>query len=140
MMPEDFDAEDESMMKIEHSAWTVEDPVAAADWYVEHLGMQIVRANDAPAYAHFLADATGRILLEIYNNPKVQCPDYRNTDPLIIHLAFAVDDVPAERDRLLAAGATVADEVTTTDAGDEMCMLRDPWGFPIQILKRAEPM
>jgi glyoxylase I family protein len=42
--------------------------------------------------------------------------------------------------KLIAAGATVASEVTITDSGDELAMLRDPWGVPIQFLKRAEPM
>ena len=56
------------------------------------------------------------------------------------NVAFVVDDVEAERDRLVAAGATVVDAFNRTDAGDEMAMLRDPWGFPIQLMKRAEPM
>jgi len=30
--------------------------------------------------------------------------------------------------------------VTTTDSGDELVMLRDPWGVSIQFLKRADPM
>ncbi len=127
-------------MKIEHAAWLVEDPIAAADWYVVNLEMQIVRAGDAPAHARFLADSTGRVLLEIYNNPAVQVPDYRSTNPLIIHLAFSVDDVNASKDRLLNAGASLVDDVKTLDNGDEMAMLRDPWGFPLQLLKRAEPM
>jgi len=127
-------------MKIEHAAWTVADPVAAADWYVAHLGMAIVRSGGPPAHARFLADDTGRVLLEIYNNPAVTVPDYAATDPLIIHLAFVVDDVAGERDRLVAAGAAVVDALNRTDAGDEMAMLRDPWGFPIQLMKRAEPM
>jgi uncharacterized glyoxalase superfamily protein PhnB len=61
-------------------------------------------------------------------------------DPLVLHLAFAVEDVKAEHRRLLAAGARPMGDVQVTPAGDEMAMLRDPWGFCIQILKRAEPM
>jgi glyoxylase I family protein len=127
-------------MKIEHAAWPVEDPVAAATWYVKNLGMRVVREGGPPAHVRFLADATGRVLLEIYNNPRVRVPDYRATDPLIIHLAFAVDDVKGEADRLVAAGATVVQPFNRAQAGDEMAMLRDPWGFPIQLVKRAEPM
>jgi glyoxylase I family protein len=127
-------------MKIEHAAWTVEDPVAAAAWYVKHLGMTVVRSGGPPAHMRFLADDTGRVLLELYNNPKVQVPPYRTMDPLLIHLAFVVADVAAERDRLVAAGASVVDPFTRTEAGDEMAMLRDPWGFPIQLMKRAKPM
>jgi glyoxylase I family protein len=51
-----------------------------------------------------------------------------------------VDDVKGTCRTLIAAGATVATEATVTDSGDELAMLRDPWGVPIQILKRANPM
>ena len=127
-------------MKIEHAAWQVPDPVAAAEWYVAHLGMKIVRSGGEPAHVRFLADSTGRVLLEIYNNPRVGVPDYPATDPLTIHLAFCVEDVKAERDRLVAAGAKVHADYAKMDSGDEVAMLRDPWGFPIQILRRGNPM
>ena len=127
-------------MKIEHIAWQVADPVAAADWYVEHLGMQIVREGGAPAHVRFLADETGRVLLEIYNNPAVNVPAYAAMDPLHLHLAFVVENIAAERDRLAEAGATVVDVFSRTDAGDEMAMLRDPWGLAVQLMKRAQPM
>jgi catechol 2,3-dioxygenase-like lactoylglutathione lyase family enzyme len=127
-------------MKIEHAAWTVADPPAAADWYCQHLGMSVVRKVEGPARTHFLADSTGRVLLEIYHNPRVAVPEYRGMDPLVLHLAFAVEDVPGERARLVAAGASPVGEVASTPGGDEGAMLRDPWGFPIQLVKRARPM
>jgi glyoxylase I family protein len=127
-------------LSIEHAAWTVADPPALADWYCRHLGMSIVRKVDGPARTHFLADGTGRVLLEVYNNPKVSVPDYRRMDPLVLHLAFAVEDVDRDRARLLAAGAAAEGEVAITPAGDRMAMLRDPWSFPIQLVKRASPM
>jgi uncharacterized glyoxalase superfamily protein PhnB len=61
-------------------------------------------------------------------------------DPLLLHVAFMVDDVDAVRQKLIAAGATPAGEVTTTPAGDRLAMLRDPWGLAIQFLRRADPM
>ncbi|MCX7591446.1 MAG: VOC family protein [Kiritimatiellae bacterium] len=127
-------------MKVEHVAWVVEDPVSAAKWYETNLQMRIVRSGGPPTNVRFLADATGRVLLEIYNNPKVSVPEYRNMHPLVLHLAFLVDDVKTVRDRLIAAGATEFESMRVSEAGDELCMLRDPWGFPIQILKRATPM
>ena len=127
-------------MHIEHAAWTVADPPAATAWYSAHLGMSVVRRADGPARTHFLADSTGRVLLEIYHNPKVAVPDYRAMDPLVLHLAFAVEDVGGARARLLAAGASPVGEVAVTPEGDQMAMLRDPWGFPIQVVKRARPM
>jgi len=127
-------------VKIEHAAYQVEDPVGAADWYVKHLGMTVKRAQKDRPFGQFLADSSGTVMLEIYNHPKATVPDYRTIDPLIVHVAFVVDDVASTRQRLLAAGATAEGEVTTTDAGDQLAMLRDPWGFPVQLVYRRDPM
>ena len=128
-------------MRIEHLAIQVQDPVAVAKWYADHLGMRVVRAGSAPTYTHFLADEGDHVLVEIYNNPAATIPDYRSMDPLLLHLAFASDDdMQAQRARLLAAGATAAGDISTTPAGDQLAMLRDPWGFAIQLAKRRQPM
>jgi len=79
-------------------------------------------------------------MIEIYNNPKAPVPDYRAVNPLVLHLAFAVDDMSATRARLLRAGATADGEMTVADNGDELAMLRDPWGFAVQLVKRRAPM
>ncbi len=127
-------------MKIEHIAYMTERPVEAAAWYTEHLGFTVKRKGEGSPYAHFLADATGRVMIEIYNNPKADVPDYRSMNPLVLHLAFSVEDVAGERERLFHAGATPAGEVEVNAGGDTVAMLRDPWGFPIQLVKRASPM
>ena len=80
------------------------------------------------------------MMLEIYNNPPDAVPNYRAMNPLSLHIAFMVDDVEKTRRRLVAAGATIATDITVTDRGDKIVMLRDPWGVPIQFLKRVEPM
>jgi glyoxylase I family protein len=127
-------------MKIEHVAFNVADPVAMAQWYEKNLGMRTVRSGGPPVNARFVADASGQVMIEIYNNPKAAVPDYRKLDPLILHLAFHVDDVAATRQRLLQAGATAEGDVARSDGGDDLAMLRDPWGFPVQLVKRAKPM
>src|SRR5882724_9485294 len=127
-------------MKIEHVAFNVADPIAMAHWYVEHLEMRVVRTSGPPTQAHFLVDAAGQSIIEIYHNAKAPVPDYCKLDPLVLHLAFAVDDVRATRARLLQAGATAEGEMTTTPGGDDLAMLRDPWGFAVQLVKRAVPM
>lgn len=126
-------------MKIEHLAYAVHDPVAVARWYVEHCGLTVVRSTGAPTFTHFLSDGAGGIV-EIYNNPAVTPPDYRQMHPLLLHIAFAVTDLPAERQRLLAAGCTIAADTVTTPAGDQLTMLRDPWGFALQLCHRARTM
>jgi glyoxylase I family protein len=127
-------------MNIEHVAFNVADPVAVARWYIDHLQMQVMRTSGPPTHTHFLADANGRSMIEIYHNSKATVPDYRAMNPLVLHLAFAADDVRATRTRLLKAGAAAEGEMTVADNGDELAMLRDPWGFPIQLVKRHAPM
>ena len=126
-------------MKLEHVALLVVDPVAVAEWYEAHLGMRVVRKGDAPGHARFLADDAGDSVLEIYaGTPPL--PDYASMDPLVLHVAFAPDDVPSTRARLIAAGATSVGDVVVTPAGDQFAMLRDPWGLALQLARRARPL
>ena len=127
-------------MRIEHMAFNVPDPVAMTQWYEQHLGMKTVRSFGPPNHTRFVADASGQTMLELYRNLKASVPDYRKLDPLVMHLAFHVDDVAATRARLLKAGATAEGETSKTDSGDDLAMLRDPWGFAIQLVKRAVPI
>jgi len=127
-------------IRLEHVALNVEDPPAMAKWFCDNLGMKVVRKGPPPANMRFISDAGGNMMLELYNNPPDQVPDYPSMNPLSLHIAFMVDDVKAVTDKLIAAGATVAVDINTTDAGDEIVILRDPWGVPIQFIKRAEPM
>jgi glyoxylase I family protein len=127
-------------MEIEHFAYLVAEPVEAARWYVEQLGMKVVRESGPPSLTRFLADTSGKVMLEIYKNDKLGVPDYRSFDPLVIHVAFAVDDPDRIRAQLLDAGAAPEGEATTSPLGDRLVMMRDPWGFPIQFVRRKEPM
>ena len=127
-------------IRLEHVAINVEDPAAMAKWYCENLGMKIVRKGPSPVNMRFISDAGGNMMLELYNNPPDEVPDYPSMNPLSLHIAFMVDDVKAITRKLIAAGATIAVDVNTTPAGDELVILRDPWGVPIQFLNRAEPM
>jgi catechol 2,3-dioxygenase-like lactoylglutathione lyase family enzyme len=126
-------------MKLEHVALLVADPVAVARWYEEHLGMRVVRTGEAPGNARFLADDEGRSVLEIYAGT-LPLPPYASMDPLVLHVAFAPDDVGATRARLIAAGATPEGEVVVTPSGDQFAMLRDPWGLALQLAGRARPL
>lgn len=127
-------------IRLEHVAINVENPAEMAKWFCENLGMKIVRKGGPPVNMYFISDAQANIMLEIYHNPPDAVPDYTSMDPLMLHIAFMVDDVEGTCRKLVAAGATVATEITVTDSGDKLAMLRDPWGVPIQILKRADPM
>jgi len=126
-------------MKFEHFALNVPDARAHAQWYVTHLGFKIVRQRDEAPYMHFLADQTGRVVVELYTNPKAPIPDYANQHPLNFHLAVVADDAKAERARLEKAGATLHLEDALPD-GSMLVMMRDPWHVALQLCQRTQPM
>ncbi len=123
-------------MRIEHIAINVKEPAEMTEWYCTNLGMKIVRDT---GQAFFLADESKNTILEIYNNPPDAVPDYASMDPLLFHIAFASDDIVADRKRLIEAGAKPIGEVNS-DNGDTFAVVRDPWGLPIQLVKRKKPM
>ncbi len=125
-------------MNIEHVAFNVAEPVAMAAWYCKHCGLRIVRHIPQPAQTHFLADANTTVL-EIYCNPSAQVPDYRNMNPLLFHLALTSADPASDTERLIAAGASLVEEVRLPDSS-QLIMLRDPWGVPLQLCQRAKPL
>lgn len=127
-------------MNVEHIAFAVEDSVAMAEWYCQNLGMKVTRQGGPPIYMTFVADEAGTTMFELYVQPDVETPDYASMDPLILHLAFSADDIEGTRDRLIEAGATLAQAPFQTDAGDTLCMLRDPWGLALQLVRRKGPM
>jgi len=126
-------------MKIEHFAINVEQPSAMSQWYVENLHMKIVSQQEQAPYATFLSDMSGRVMIEVYNNPPDHVPDYENMNPLTLHLAFVSTNPGKDKERLLQAGAYLVSEDLLED-GSHLVMLRDPWGLSIQLCKRARPM
>jgi glyoxylase I family protein len=125
-------------MKFEHLALNVPDARAMSQWYVEHLGMKALVSNSTPPYAHFLADESGRMCLELYSNPAAPYPDYAAAHPLVLHVAFYTADAGAVQVRLLAAGATPFSDTTTPD-GSRLIFVRDPWGVTVQLCQRTKP-
>jgi len=126
-------------MRIEHIGLNVADPVAAAEWYVRHLGFRVVRQTGAPANCRFLADECGT-MIEIYHNAAAAVPDYASQNPLVLHLAFTCDDVHGKAQGLVGAGAKLVSVSDPGAPGDALAMLRDPWGLAIQLVRRNPPM
>ncbi|WP_041522348.1 VOC family protein [Gilvimarinus agarilyticus] len=126
-------------MRIEHFAFNVKDPIAVAEWYCQNLGFTVKHKFNKAPHTHFLADSTDNVMIEIYNNPPGEVPDYPSMNPLTLHLAFVSADPEADAERLCAAGCKVVDDVRLND-GSVLLMLKDPWGFAIQLCKRGNPM
>lgn len=125
-------------MRFEHFALNVPDVRAQAAWYVEHLGFRVVRKREDGPFTHFLADDSGRVVVELYTNASATIPNYADAHPLIFHFAVVAKDARAERTRLEKAGATLFLEEPLAD-GSLLIMLRDPWGVPVQLCQRAKP-
>lgn len=127
-------------MKIEHVALNVPDPLAMARWYVEHLGLTVKRRFLEAPWAHFLADDSGTVMLELYGNQKAPMLDLPSVAPAALHLAFVSSQIEADILRLTRAGATHVSGPDSTANGDQLAMLRDPWGVCVQLVKRAEAL
>ena len=125
-------------MKFEHFAINVPDVRTTTKWYVENLGLSIVRSIEQAPYTKFLADETGRVVIELYSNTTEPVPDYPSMPPLNFHIAFVAANAKQVEERLIAAGATLFKEETLPD-GSFLVMMRDPWGVPLQFCQRAKP-
>lgn len=125
-------------MKFEHFAINTNDARATTRWYVENLGLRIARQMDAPPYTAFLADETGRVMIEIYTRTDAPVLNFPETNPLSFHIAF----VSTNNDEILAkltnAGAVRSFEDVLPD-GSRLLMMRDPWGVSLQFCHRAKP-
>ncbi|MGA3008108.1 MAG: VOC family protein [Opitutaceae bacterium] len=126
-------------MKFEHFALNVPDVRAMSQWYVAHLGMRVLRHREEAPYTTFLADDTGRPIVELYTNPAAAVPDYPATHPLCFHIAFVADDPRATQQKLEQAGAKLFLEENLPD-GSRLIMMRDPWGVPLQLCCRVKPL
>ncbi|HXC01776.1 MAG TPA: VOC family protein [Opitutaceae bacterium] len=125
-------------MKFEHFALNVPEVRVMSRWYVEHLGLRVVLNREEAPYMTFLADDTGRVIMEIYTNPSAVIPDYAAAHPLCFHIAFVADDPRATQQKLEQAGASLFLEENLPD-GSRLIMMRDPWGVPLQLCKRTKP-
>ena len=118
-------------MKLEHVAIDVADPEALIKWWCENLGFR----RSAPKSA-FIIDDTGVMGLEVYRTGETPfAPDYPSMNPMTLHIAFVSEDVKADVDRLVAAGARL-EKLSLDNPAFHMAILRDPWGVPVQLCKR----
>jgi catechol 2,3-dioxygenase-like lactoylglutathione lyase family enzyme len=125
-------------MRFEHFALNVPDAHALASWYVEHLGFTVARRREDAPFTHFLADDSGRIVLEVYTNRSAAMTDFAAHHPLVFHVAVVSADSRADQARLEKAGATFALDDLLAD-GSLLVMMRDPWGIPLQLCQRTTP-
>jgi glyoxylase I family protein len=125
---------------LEHCAINVVDSRMEATWYTDNLGFIVLREGSAPGYGMFIADAEKNMMYEFYQNKNIPVLQFDTISYQSFHIAFMVKDIKQVKETLIAAGAKMAEEEKQTPSGDTVMMLRDPWGLPIQFVKRVNPM
>lgn len=143
-----------------HTNLVARDWQALARFYIERFGCVLVppeRDLSGPAVDAGLGVKDARIrgvhlrlpghgpggpTLEIYRyDPTEDGPRPSARRPGLGHLAFAVDDVAAERAAIVAAGGGTVGEVVTTHAGEASvtwCYVTDPEGNVIELQRWME--
>ena len=126
-------------MIFEHFALNVEKPLETSNWYVTNCDMKVVKKFEEEPFTHFLADSTGRVVVEFYNNKNSKMLDFNSLNPLEFHFAFMVEDIGSVKKNFLEAGARVIEEMELDD-GSVLIMLRDPYGIPLQLCQRKQKL
>lgn len=124
-------------MIFEHFAINVNNIDARIAWYVSHIELKVVSAQKEPPFMTFLADSGGRVIMELYYRADEEITNFRVQHQLTFHVAFVSENAQADKERLVAEGASYVEEMKKDD-GSHLIMLRDPWGLPLQLCQRTK--
>ena len=120
-------------MKLEHFAVDVPDAPAFVKWWCDNLGFRVSAVGPG-----FILDDTGVMGIEVYRTGETPAaPDYKAMNAMTFHIALVSEDVQADVDRLVKAGATL-EQLKVENPAFHMALLRDPWGVTIQLCKRTK--
>ena len=123
--------------EIEHIGITVTEPVEMANWYQDVLGFKIVfSGQDKEKGVAFLTDSSGKVMLEFGRVPNVSPLSDKTDHHLQLHIALKSEDPDEEAKYLVSKGAAYIEKSPVTLPGDNLIVLRDPWGNTIQLSKR----
>ena len=122
---------------IEHIGITTSDPVAAAAWYRDVLGFEVLHLSEGTRTTNAFLRAANGTVLELWEQTGLSAVSDRLTDPLELHLALKSDHPADDAAYLMAHGATPFADPPVTPGGDKTIALRDPWGNCIQLARRG---
>ncbi|MDY4518629.1 MAG: VOC family protein [Candidatus Spyradocola sp.] len=119
---------------IHHVAILVSDYAASRAFYVDKLGLPVLRENYRPARGDWKLDlACGDVELELFSAPnsptRVTNPEARG----LRHLAFRVDDVEVAVRELAALGIECEPIRVDEFTGARMTFFRDPDNLPLEL-------
>lgn len=117
--------------------YMVDDVAVAIEWYTTHLGFSLL-TNYAPAFADVQRGSLRLLLSGPTSSAGRPMPDGEQPRPggwNRIHLL--VDDLPAEVDRLRAAGVAFRNDIVKGPGGSQI-LLVDPSGNFVELFQPAQ--
>jgi catechol 2,3-dioxygenase-like lactoylglutathione lyase family enzyme len=127
---------------LEHVAMAYRDTDAAAKWYCDVFGFEVVLEALHPAHGvnlYFLKDPAGKGLIEIIPMPQSDDEKLGDISTAHVHLAFDVEDMNEAYAALEAAGVEIEGPITELGK-NKLLFFRDPEGAPLQLVQRPKPL
>ena len=127
---------------LEHVAMAYRDTAAAAQWFCDVLGFEIVLEALHPVHGvnlYFLKDPAGTGLIEVIPMPESHGEKLGDISTEHVHLAFDVEDMDEAVAGLEAAGVEMEGPPTQMGA-NRLLFFRDPEGAPMQLVQRPKPL
>jgi catechol 2,3-dioxygenase-like lactoylglutathione lyase family enzyme len=120
-------------MKIRASAVSlnVEDVVASGDFLTDHFGFR--REMAADGFVSLVRDDAGMNVIYLRRGLATLPGDQRDDHADGVILAFVVDDLEAEQDRLGAEGVTITMPLREEPWGERAFQVTDPNGIIVQL-------
>ena len=119
---------------IHHVAVLVSDYARSRAFYVETLGLPILRENYREDRGDWKLDLkAGEMELELFSAPQAPPRPDRPEALALRHLAFRVEDVEQAARQLAARGVPCEPIRTDPFTGGPMTFFRDPDGLPLEL-------
>ena len=116
--------------------YLVDDVQAAVEWYTGHLGIELL-SNVAPAFADVRRGGLRLLLSGRTSSAGRPMPDGSRPVPGGWNrFQLVVADLPAEVDRLRAAGLRFRNDIVTGPGGSQI-LLEDPSGNLVELFQPA---
>ena len=110
-------------------------------WYEEHLNFEIIREfGNNEGGAVFLKDTRSGTVIELFRLPEISSIKFDELNPIQLHLAIEHPNPLQLCERLVDAGAEMVGEAPKAEHQEKRYLVRDPWGFVLQILNRKNKL
>ena len=129
------------MSQILHSMIRVGNLERSLAFYIDVLGMKLLRKSENPEYKYTLAfvgygeESTGQAVIELTHNWDTDSYDHGNA---FGHIALGAEDIYARCDEIRKAGGNVIREPGPVAGGTtEIAFIEDPDGYKIELIQMS---